>query len=169
MPVASETDLIIEHQERRVILLHQGVVKKLKAMLKDEDAQAEDEQDIQLEIKHNLDEWKQVARKAAARPGIAGKINDVIDSLVAAGRPNSDSLPAERVGPSGINQLNFSAASARANSSDDDDEPQAGASGMRKRPRNPFILDETEEAADNDEELEAFHYHYNDYEFLDDD
>ena len=76
MPAAPGTDLIIEHQERRFIMNHKRVVKKLRAMLQAEGVQEEEQQpeEMELEIPDNLDEWEQAARAAAARPGVAGRI-----------------------------------------------------------------------------------------------
>ena len=58
---------------------------------------------------------------------------------------------------------------------ENDPDEHAATSRKRKRPRNPFILDEP--AADDDEdkhdaedyEQEQFDTDYNDYEFIDDD
>ena len=66
---------------------------------------------------------------------------------------------------------------ARRDSSDDDEndendaEAHVATSRKRKRPRNPFILDEAADAAKGDEEdykLKQFDTEYNDYEFIDD-
>ena len=179
MPATPGTDLIIEHQERRFIQSQKRVVKKLRAMLQAEGAEAEQEpKGLELEIRDNLDEWEQVAREEAARPGIAGRITDVIDRLVGTGRPISDSP--QRAGPSGTYHPVASPVSAQRDSSDDgevdenDPEARAATSRKRKRPRNPFILDEA--AADDDDEHDAedyeqeqFNTDYNDYEFIDDD
>ena len=80
-----------EHQERRFIQSHERVVKKLRAMLGAEGVEQQPEE-VELEISDNLDEWKQVAREAAARPGRADRITDVINRLVAAGGPIEDPL-----------------------------------------------------------------------------
>ena len=55
-----------------------------------EQGEQEKADEEKLEISHNLDEYEQAARAAAARPGIVGRITDVIDRLVAAGRPIGD-------------------------------------------------------------------------------
>ena len=178
-PATPGTDLIIEHQKRRFIQSHKRVVKKLRAMLQAEGAETEQEPEgLELEIPDNLDEWEQVAREAAARPGIAGRITDVIDRLVATGRPISDSP--QRDVPSGTYHPVASPVSAQRDSSDDgevdenDPDAHTATSRKRKRPRNPFILDEAAAAEDDehdaeDNELEQFDTDYNDYEFIDDD
>ena len=147
-----------------------------------------------MEIPHNIDEWEQAARTAEQRPGIAGRLTDVIDRLVAAGRPISDSP--QRAGPSGTYQHSLihttyqhsstyfhsgvrperkSPVPAWRASSDDevdenDAEPSAAMSRTRKRPRNPFILDEAEDDEDDDpdDQMEEFDSDYSDYEFIDD-
>ena len=68
-------------------------------MQKSEGIEEEKPEDLEMEITDNPDEWEEAARKAAARPGDAERITDVIDRLVAAGRPIDD-YP-ERAGPSG--------------------------------------------------------------------
>ena len=114
-------------------------------------------------------------RAAAARPGIANRITDVIDRLVGAGRPINDSL--QRPGP-GVTYLPVTTpVPAPCDSSDDevdeyDAETSAATLRTRKLPRNPFILDEAAEAEDDEEDedqLENFDSEYIDYEFIDDD
>ena len=90
------TDQIIKQQERRFIQRHQRVVKKLRAMERAEEE--EQPEDRVLEIPHNMDEWERAAPAATERPRIAGRLSDVIDRLVAAGPPISDSP--QRVGQS---------------------------------------------------------------------
>ena len=151
MPAAPGTDLIIEHQERRFIWNHERVVKKLRSMLQAEGAEEQPEE-LEMEIPDNQDEWDQAAREAAARPGVAGRITDVIDRLVAAGPPIDDF--SERAGPSGTYHLPPSPVPARRDSSESDEndaEAHAVPSRKRKRPRNPFIVDE---AAEDDDEGE---------------
>ena len=65
MPAAPGTDLIIEHQERRFIQNHERVVKKLRAMTKAEEVE-EQQEELELQIPNNLDEWEQAEREAAA-------------------------------------------------------------------------------------------------------
>ena len=183
MPATPGTDLIIEHQERRFSQKHKRVVKTLRAMLQAEGVEVEEQPEgIEWEIPQNPDEWEQVARAAAARPGVAGRITDVIERLVAAGRPPNDST--QRAGPSGTYHPVPSPEPAWRDWSDEDEvdennfEAHAATSRKRKRPRNPFILDEAVEAAEDDEEeeeeeeegkLEELDTDYNDYEFIDDD
>ena len=116
-----------------------------------------------MEVPGNLDQWEQAAREAASRPGVVGRITDVIDRLVAAGQPNDD--PTERAGPSGTYRPPPSQEPARCGSSDDE-ENDAATARKRNRPRNPFILDEAEEDDDDEEEFDT---DYNDYDFIDDD
>ena len=127
MPAAPGTDLIIEHQERRFIRNHERVVKKLRAKLQAEGVEEEEQgepEELELEIPDNLDEWEQAVRAAAARPGVAGRITDVIDRLVAAaGRPIDD--PPQRAGPSGTYHPPPSPEPVRRDSSDDNDENDA--------------------------------------------
>ena len=158
MPAAPGTDLILEHREQRFIKNHERVLKKLRVM-----PQAEPEE-LELEIPENLEEWEQMARAAAARPGVVGRITDVIDRIVAAGRPNDDTP--QRAGPSGTYHPPPSPEPARSDSSENDAE--AATSRKRKRPRNPFFLDEAEEDDDDDEEGEV-DTDVNDYDFIDDD
>ena len=179
MPATPGTDLIIEHQERRFSQKHKRVVNTLRAMLQAEGVEVEEQPEgIEWEIPQNPDEWEQATRAAAARPGVAGRITDVIDRLVAAGRPSSDST--QLAGPSGTYHPVTSPEPARRDWSDDgevdenDAEVHAATSRKRKRPRNPFILDEAEvdEAEEEEEEegeLEELDTDYNDYEFIDDD
>ena len=107
------------------------------------------------------------ARAAAARPGVTGRITDVIDRLIAAGRPIDD--PPQRAGPSGTYHPPPSPEPAKRDSSDDNDENDDATSRKRKRPRNPFILDEAEDYDDDEGELEELDADYYDYEFIDDD
>ena len=158
------TDLIIEHQERRFIMNHKRVVKKLRAILQAEEVEEEQPEEVELEISDNLDESEQAALEAAARPRVSGRITDVIDHLVADGRPISDSP--QRAGPSGTYHPAPSPVQARRDSSDDD-EKDAATSRKRKRPRNPFILDEAAED-DDDGKLEEIDADFIDYEFIDD-
>ena len=160
MPAAPGTDLIIEHQERRFIRNHERVVKKLRAKLQAEGVEEEPEEG-EMKIPDNPDVWEQAAREAAARPGVAGRITDVIDRLVAAGRPIDDF--SERAGPSGTYHPPSSPVPARRDSSESDKndaEAHAATSRKRKRPRNPFILDD---AAENDDEG-GLDIDYNDYD-----
>ena len=119
--------------------------------------QAEPEE-LELEIPENLEEWEQVARAAAARPEVVGRITDVIDRLVAAGRPIDDTP--QRAGPSGTYHPPPSPEPAGS-----ENDAEAATSRTRKRPRNPLILDEAEE--DDDDEGEA-DTDYDDYDFIDD-
>ena len=122
---------------------------------------------MELEIPENLEEWEQVAHAAAARPGVVGRITDVIDRLVAAGRPIDD--PPQRAGPSGTYHPPPSPEPARSDSSENDEnDAEAATSRKRKCPRNPFILDEAEEEGDDDDEGEV-DTDVNDYDFIDDD
>ena len=164
MPAAPGTDLIIEHREERFIKNHERVLKKLRVM------QQPEPEELELEIPDNLDEWEQVARAAAARPGVVGRLTDVIDRLVAAGRPIDD--PPERAGPSGTYHPPPSSEPAGSDSSENDENvPVAATSRKRKRPRNPFILDEAEDQDDEEEneEEEDIEPDYNDVDFIDDD
>ena len=173
MPETPGTNLIITHQERRDIQNHKRVIKKMRAMLQAEGLEEKEQpEEIELEIPHSLDEWEQAARAAAARPGVAGRITDVIDRLVAAGRPITNSP--QRAGPSGTYHPVPSPEPSRPDSSDDgevdenDFEAHAATSRKRKRPRNPFILYEAAEAEDDEEEeeelgeLDEFDTDYND-------
>ena len=84
------------------MLFRSRVVKKLRTIREAEGVEEEEEEpeELELEIPDNLDEWEQAARAAAARPGVAGRITDVIDRLFApAGRPIDE--PPQRAGPSG--------------------------------------------------------------------
>ena len=128
--------------------------------------QAEPEE-FELEIPENLEEWEHVARAAAARPGVVGRIIDVIDRLVAAGRPIDD--PPQRAGPSGT--YHPAASPEPTESENDENVPVAATSRKRKRPRNPFILDEAENEDDEEEnkEEEDIEPDYNDVDFIDDD
>ena len=120
-----------------------------------------------MEIPKNLDEWEQVARAAAARPGVVGRITDVIDRLVAAGRPIDD--PPQRAGPSGTyHPPPFPEPSESENN--ENDYAEAATSRKHKRPRNPFILDEAEEEDDDgDEDEDELEPDYTDFDFIDDD
>ena len=70
-----------------------------------------------------------------ARPGVVGRLTDVIDRLVAAGRPIDD--PPERAGPSGTYHPPPSPEPAESDSSENDENvPVAATSRKRKRPRN---------------------------------
>ena len=135
-----------------------------------------------MEIPQNPDEWEQAARAAASRPGVAGRITDVINRLVAAGRPPNDS--SQRAGPSGTYHPMPSPEPSRCDWTDEDEvdenifEAHAATSRKRKHLRNPFILDKTVDAAEVDDEeeveekeieLKKFDTDYNDYEFIDDD
>ena len=160
MPAAPGTDLIIVHQERRFIRNHERVINKLRFMLQAEGAEEQPEE-LEMKIPDNQDEWDQAAREAAARPGVAGRIIDVIDRLVAAGRPIND-FP-ERSWASGKYHPPPSPAPERRDSSESDEndvESHVATSRKRKRPRNPFILDE---AAEDDDEGEL-DTDYNDYD-----
>ena len=163
MPEAPGTDLIIEHRERRFIKNHERVIKKLQAMPQAERVEDQPE-DVEMEFPGNLDQWEQAASEAAARPGVVGRITDVIDRLIAAGGPIDD--PHERAGPSGTYRPPPSPEPVRRDSSDDEENETATARN-RNRPKNPFILDEAEEDEDEDEgELDT---DYNDYNFIADD
>ena len=131
---APGTDLIVEHQERRFIMNHERVVKKLRAMPQAEGVKEEQPEELELESPDNLNEWEQAARATAARPGVAGRITDVIDRLVADGR--SIDNPPQRAGPSGTYHPPPSPEPARCDSSEND-ENDAEAATSRKRPRNP--------------------------------
>ena len=120
-------------------------------------------EEVEMEIPDNPDEWEQAAREAAARPGVVGRITDVINRLVAAGRPIDD--PPERSGPSGTYRPPPYPEPAQRDSSDDDENDPATAR-KRNRPDNPFILNEAEEDDDDEEEIDT---DYNDYDFIDDD
>ena len=162
MPAAPGTDLIIEHREQRFIKNHERVLKKLRVM-----PQAEPEE-LELEIPENLEEWEQVARAAAARPGVVGRFTDVINRLVAAEQPIDD--PPQLAGPSGTFHPPQSPEPARRDSSENDEnDVEAATSRKRKRPKNPFILDEAEEEDDDDDEEEEVDNDVNDYDFIDDD
>ena len=132
--------------------------------------QAVQAEELELEIPENLEEWEQVARAAAARPGVVGRITNVINRLVAAGRLIDH--PPQRAGPSETFNLPASQEPSGSDSSDDDETVvEAATSRKRKRPRNPFILDEAEGDDDEEEneEEEEEDTDYNDYEFIDDD
>ena len=86
MPAAPGTDLIIEHQEQRFKLNHERVVKKLRAMPQAEGVEEQPEE-LEMEIPDILDEREQAARESAARPGVVGRITDIIDRLAATRRP----------------------------------------------------------------------------------
>ena len=139
MPAAPGTDLIIDHQKRRFIQSHERVVKKLRAMLEAEGVEQQPEK-VEFEIPDNLDEWEKAAREAAARPGRADRITDVINRLVAAGGPIDD--PPQRAAPSGtFHPPPFPEPARRDSSENDKNDAEAATSRKCKRPRNPFILD----------------------------
>ena len=165
MPATPGTDLIIEHQERRFIQNHGRVVKKLRAMTQ---AEGVEEQPVELEVEipNNLDKWEQAAREAAAQPGVAGRLTDAINHIVAAGGPIAD--PPQRAGPSGTYQPPPSPMPTRRDSSDDDENDIEAEVRNRQRPRNPFILEEAEEEVDDNDDGELDTY-YNDYDFIEDD
>ena len=172
MPETPGNDLIIEHQERRFNQRHQRVVKKLWDMAGAKEELEAEKQEAVLKILHNSEEWVKAAREAASRPGIAGRITEVIDRLSGAGQPISDL--SQRAESSGTNQPIQSLASSLRDSSDDDyEERQDPIQRTRKRPKNPFILDEAIEADDDDNDLgeekeEEIGCDYDDYEFIDD-
>ena len=131
--------------------------QKLRTMLQaeEEEEAEEDPEEVKLEIPDNLDEWEQVARAAAAHPGIAGRISDVIDRLVAADRLVINSP--QRAGPSGMCRLTLSPLPVRRDSSNDGEvDENAATSRKRKRPKNPFILDEAAAAEDDENEGEDY-------------
>ena len=109
--------------------------------------------------------------RSCSTPGIAGRLTEVIERLAPAIRPNLFTLHGP--GPSRTKQLDQKSAPMRHDSSDDDDDdddPQPATTRSRKRPKNPFILDEAIEADNNGEEENAdLECDYNDYEFIDDD
>ena len=168
MPTAPGTDLIIEHRARRFSQNHKRVVKKLRAMTQAEGVKEEEQPEkLELEIPNNLEEWEHAQREAAARPGVVGRLTDVINRLVAAKLSNDDLT--QRAGPSGTYHPPPSPVPARRDSSqNDENDAEAATSRKRKRPRNPFILDEAKEYDDDDEEEEVDTV-FNDYDFIDDD
>ena len=134
------------------------------------DEKQSEPEELELKIPDHLDEVEQAARAAATRPGVADRITDVIDRLVAAaGRPIDD--PQQRAGPSGTYHPPPSPEPPRRDSSDNNDENDGATSRKRKRTRNPFILDEAEDDDDDDDEgeLEELGADYYEYEFIDDD
>ena len=83
MPELPGTDIIIEHREQRFKNKHARVVKKLRAMPTDPELDEEE-----MEIPGDLAEagdWEEAARAAAERPGVGGRIGDVIERLIAQG------------------------------------------------------------------------------------
>ena len=83
MPELPGTDIIIEHREERFKNKHARVAKKLRAMATDPELDEEE-----LEIPGDLAEagnWEEAERAAAERPGVDGRIGDVIERLIAQG------------------------------------------------------------------------------------
>ena len=81
MPELPGTDIIIEHREQRFKNNHARVAKKLRAMAPDPEL---DEEEIPGDLAEAGD-WEEAERAAAERPGVGGRIGDVIERLIAQG------------------------------------------------------------------------------------
>ena len=184
MPEAPGTDLVVENRERRYIRKHARVIKKLRALPAghggggggggngggehegEETAAAAEE--IPGDFALATGDWDLAAQAAARRPGVPGRVDDVLQRLFAAGQPRSTtplpgavsysgdssySLHDNRGGPSGKQHSDPNVKLAKVYSShdDDDDDDEESEPVSRKRGRNPFVLDEAAEA-DNDDD-----------------
>ena len=163
MPDAPGSDLIIEHRERRFFQKHARVAKKLSALPghhgDQETDSAEEEEEIPGDVALSTGDWDKAAKVAAARPGVPGRIEDVLQRLFAAGRPVSPPpqppvFDAQRAGPSGTHRPDPKAKRALIYSSDDDDKEEP-LRRRRKRARNPFVFDEEVEADDEECSLDG--------------
>ena len=147
------SDLIIEHRERRFLQKHARVAKKLSALPghhgDHETDSAEGEEKIPGDVALSNGDWDKAAKMAAARPGVSGRIKDVLQRLFAAGRPVSPPpvFIAQRAGPSGTHRPDPKAKRALIYSSDDDDDDMPVRRHC-KRAGNPLDLDEAAEADD---------------------
>ena len=110
MPDAPVSDLIIEHRERRFLQKHARVAKKLRALPGHHGDQETDstEEESPGDVALSTGDWDKAAKVAAARRGVSGRIEDVLQRLFAAGRPVSPPPPlvfdAHRAGPSGTHR-----------------------------------------------------------------
>ena len=102
------------------------------------DSAAEEEEEIPGDVALSTGDWDKAAKVAAARPGVPGRIEDVLQRLFAAGRPVSPPPPpvfdTQRAGPSGTHRPYPKAKRALIYSSDDDDDVPVRR--HRKRTRN---------------------------------
>ena len=172
MPEAPGTDLVVENRERRYIRKHAYVVKKLLALPghrgdQEEQEETEEPGEIPGDVALSTGDWDKAAQVAAARPGVTGRIDDMLQRLFAAGRPVSTPPPqppvfdAQRAGPSATNHPEDKAKRARIDSTDTDgsgDDIEPVRQVRSKRGRNPFILyeaaDEENEGEDEKQEQE---------------
>ena len=181
MPDAPGSDLIIERRERRFLQNHVRVAKKLATLPAphgDLEVGSEDEE-IPGDVALSTGDWDKAARAAAARPGVRGRVEDVLQRLIVAGRTVSTPPPpplsqqpdtacqcpdaSQRAGPSGTYHPDPKAKRAQVYSSvdDDDEEDEDGDDEeeddepvrrrRRKGGRNPFVLYEAAELAEEED------------------
>ena len=141
------------------------MAKKLRALTGDQEtdsAAEEEEEEIPGDVALSTGDWDKAAKVAAERPGVPGRIEDVLQRLFAASRPVSPPPPpppvfvAQRAGPSGTRRPDPKAKRALIYSSDEDDvDDDVPVRRRRKRARNPFVLDEAAEADDEECSLDG--------------
>ena len=178
MPEAPGTDLVVENRERRYIHKHARVVIKLRSLPDGHRGDQEGEEmaaaavaaEIPSDVALATGDWDLAAQAAARRPGVPGRVDDVLQRLFAAGMPLATtplagdvpasggspySLQDTRSGPSGTHHPEPNAKRAQLYSSDDDDDDEDEPVPRRRmRGRNQFVLDEAAEDDEDDEDDE---------------